>query len=100
MSEGRCSFEYPTPEVAAFGCPSVLVCSDVVETSDSRGLRPAEVGREREGDMVPRMVRLAGFAGKRSSFRPHCSGCGLAHDVSAGPVPGRPRRQLAVGALD
>ena len=50
--------------------------------------------------MVPRMVRLAGFAGKRSSFRPHCSGCDLAHDVSAGPVPGRPRRQLAVRALD
>ena len=24
VSEGRCSFEYPTPEVAAFGCPSVL----------------------------------------------------------------------------
>ena len=24
VSEGRCSFEYPAPEVAAFGCPSVL----------------------------------------------------------------------------
>ena len=50
--------------------------------------------------MVPRMVWVSRHAGRQSLFRPHCSGCDLAHDVSADPVPGRPRRQLAVRALD
>ena len=50
--------------------------------------------------MVSRMVWVSRHSGRQSLFRPHCSGCDLAHDVSADPVPGRPRRQLAVRALD
>ena len=33
--------------------------------------------------MVPRMVWVSRHSGKQSLFRPHCSGCDLAHDVSA-----------------
>ena len=50
--------------------------------------------------MMSRMVWVSRHSGRQSLFRPHCSGCDLAHDVSADPVPGRPRRQLAVRALD
>ena len=37
----------------------------------------AEIGRWREGDMVPRMVWVSRHSGKQSLFRHHRSGCVL-----------------------